>query len=345
MSRGADLILCACDLTAQAFRSAGVPSPVEVVPVPVDSSAFDVPGWTPEHSWTVFGRHLVLDQSASDPPPPLGSIPSSAGRLLRARHRFNCEMQRWLNERAFNKFLQVKRRLLRRPQPEPILLPASEVTLSGLIYLSIFNPSDRRKNLEDLLTAYLRAFFDRDDVTLVLKLATSRIAEHKDITAIRKIRARFGPDCRARIVLLTEYLDDAQMLDLMRVSTFYVNASRAEGACLPLQQALAAGRPALAPSHTSMSDYLRPDASFLVGSDPEPTHWPHDPDQRIETVWHRISWSDLRDRFLESADLLEHDRSAYDRMSANARSSMAGYAHLDLVVDRLSQALGRLSNA
>ncbi|HEU5115189.1 MAG TPA: hypothetical protein VFT74_00790, partial [Isosphaeraceae bacterium] len=144
-------------------------------------------------------------------------------------------------------------------------------------------------------------------------------------------------------VLLTEYLDDAQMLDLIRVSTFYVNASRAEGACLPLQQALAAGRPALAPSHTSMSDYVRPDASFLIGSDPEPTHWPHDPDQRIETVWHRISWSDLRNRFLESADLVENDRSTYDRMAANARSSMAQYARLDLVVDRLRGALGRLS--
>jgi glycosyltransferase involved in cell wall biosynthesis len=344
MSRGADLIVCACELTARAFREAGVGCPVEVVPVPVDSAAFAVPGWDEGRSWTVSGRMLVLDSGACAPPAPFGSIPEDAGWMLRARHRFNCEAQRWLNDRAFHRLQAVKRRVLRRPEPEPPLLPASEITLSGLIYLSVFNPSDLRKNLEDLLTAFLRAFHDRGDVTLVLKLATSRVAEHKDIAAIRKIRSKFGPGCRARIVLLTEYLDDGQMLGLMGVSTFYVNASRAEGACLPLQQALAAGRPAIAPGHTSMADYVRPDSAFLIGSDPEPTHWPHDPEKRIETVWHRISWADLRDRFVESSRLVEGDRAGYERMSQAARDSMAGYAERDVVVGRLRRALARLES-
>jgi glycosyltransferase involved in cell wall biosynthesis len=342
MSRGADLIVCACELTAHAFRDAGVPCPVEVVPVPVDPSAFDVPAWDPARSWSVTGRNLVLDASASTPPPPFGAIPVDAPWLLRARHRFNCEAQRWLNDRAFRRVQSLKRRVLRRPEPRPPLLPGSELTISGLTYLSIFNPSDLRKNLDDLITAFLRAFHDRADVSFVLKLATSKVAESKDVAAIRKIRAKFGAGCKPRLVLLTEYLDDAQMLELVGASTFYVNASRAEGACLPLQQALAAGRPAIAPAHTSMADYVRADSTFLVGSDPEPTHWPHDPEARIETVWHRISWSDLRDRFVESARLVESDRAAYDRMAAAARASMADYAHPGPIARRLRRALARL---
>ncbi len=91
-----------------------------------------------------------------------------------------------------------------------------------------------------------------------------------------------------------------------------------------------------------MSDYVRPEFAYLIGSDPEPTHWPHDPEKRIETVWHRISWSDLRDRFQESAHLVEQDRPAYDQMSHHARTSMTGYAHKDVVVERLKRAFCRL---
>ena len=40
------------------------------------------------------------------------------------------------------------------------------------------------------------------------------------------------------MVVITDFLTDEQMNDLFRATTYYVNASRAEGACLPLQQAL-----------------------------------------------------------------------------------------------------------
>ncbi len=56
--------------------------------------------------------------------------------------------------------------------------------------------------------------------------------------------------------MITDFLTDQQMGELMRVTTYYVNTSKAEGACLPLQQSLAAGRPSIAPNHTAMADFM-----------------------------------------------------------------------------------------
>jgi hypothetical protein len=112
-----------------------------------------------------------------------------------------------------------------------------------------------------------------------------------------------------------------------------------------LQQALAAGRPALAPAHTAMADYIDDAVGFVLGSHPEPTFWPHDPDRRHETTWHRLVWSDLRDAFLQSASTADHDRPAYDALAATARRRMARYAGRDVVAARLRDALSRAIRA
>ena len=113
----------------------------------------------------------------------------------------------------------------------------------------------------------------------------------------------YGIEHQCRVVVIVDYLSDDELLGLFRATTFYVNTSRAEGACLPLQQALACGRPAIAPAHTAMADYMDDRVGFVVASHPEPTHWPHDPQKRIKTSWQRLDWSSLRDQYLRSAEL------------------------------------------
>ena len=132
------------------------------------------------------------------------------------------------------------------------------------------------------------------------------------------------------------------MAALFRATAFYVNTSRAEGACLPLQQALASGRPALAPLHTAMADYMDEQVGFPLESNPEPTFWPHDPDRRCETRWHRLVWTSLRDAFLASAEVALADRARYDAMAASARDRMARHAGREVVAEALGEALRRL---
>jgi glycosyltransferase involved in cell wall biosynthesis len=337
MCRPVDAVVAACEFTAGAFRQAGVACPVAVAPVPIAPEAFDVPAWDDDWSWSVRCRHLVWDggeQSLSATSP---HKPGRGARGLRARyHRY---IRPWLSAQGAERLGRARRVVLRQPAPVPPLIPAHELTLRGLTYTSIFNLSDRRKNVEDLLTAFFSAFRDRADATLVLKLATSPSREFYELEELRGLYTRLGMPHRCRVVVITDFLSDTQMNDLLRASTYYVNVSHAEGACLPLQQAMAAGRPALAPRHTAMRDYIDDSIGYVIESHPEPTFWPHDPDRRMETTWHRLVWADLRAKMLASAELVENDQSSYDKLASSARRRMTVYASRDTVARSWRQIL------
>ena len=337
-----DLILSACQFTARNLRKAGIGHPVAVVPVPLPTSPFDVPKWDPDRSWTLDCRHFSwggakvetasADESSIPPPPRARGLKGHYHRYVRPH----------LSPKAIHAISKARRKFIKLPPPELPLLPRSPLTLSGLVFTSIFNLGDRRKNPEDMLTAFLLAFQDREDVTLVLKLATSPSREFHEVNEIRALYGRLGLEHRCRVVVVTDYLSDSQMDELMRSTTFYVNTSRAEGACLPLQQALASGRPAIAPSHSAMLDFMDESLGLVVDSHPEPTFWPHDPEHRYETTWHRLVWSDLRDRFLQAARIAEADRDRFDAMSSAARRRMSDYASREVVRDELRKALRHL---
>ncbi len=350
MCRGAGLILTACRFTADALERAGVPAPVAVVPVPVHDRAFQVPDWNPAWSWTITCRHLIWGgpptaaPAGQETPPPAPRRAGAVRRLARfAKSAYHRGIAPRLSQPTRERLRRIKRRFLKQPEPSLPLLPSTPLTLSGLVYTSVFNFSDRRKNPRDLITAFLLAFRDDPDATLVLKLATSPTREFHELNELNHLYRSLGIEHACRLVVITDFLTDDQLDDLYRASTYYVNTSRAEGACLPLQRALAGGRPAIAPRHTSMRDYFDGEVGYVVRSDPEPTHWPHDPERRYETSWHRLVWSDLRDAFRESAEVALHDRDTYDAMAEAARKRLRECASVEVATDALREALERLA--
>ena len=296
-------------------------------------------------------RHYVL-MSSGRSPYTMEPIPGARPGLARlgyamARDGYRRHVKRWLSKEALEKITGAKVRALQVVGRDPILdpdplLPSTELTLGGLVFASIFNLGDRRKNHADLLSAYLLAFRDREDVTLVIKLATNPVREHHEITLLRKMYEGLGIRHKCRIAVITDFLTDWQMADLMRVTTFYVNTSKAEGACLPLQQSLAAGRPSIAPNHTAMADFMDEKVGFVLRTHPEPTYWPHDPEKRTETSWHRMVWSDLHDHLLAAAAMSEDAPEEYRAMAETARERMAGYASREVVAVALREALAQL---
>lgn len=359
IARRATLILTACRLTAHAFETSGARCPVQVVPVPPPESAFEVPEWSSDWTFEINCRHVSWGgpppAETEAPPAADAAIPTTAPpRSLKHQVRRTIKLsylrhvKPWLSPQAQHWVTTTKRRALARwsggrdPDvggPGPDRLESHPLKLGGLVYTSIFNLSDLRKNPRDLLTAFVTTFRDRPEVTLVLKLAACPQTELVEINKLQAMLSGFGIPFRCRVVAITDYLSDAQLDDLMRVTTFYVNTSRAEGACLPLQQALASGRPAIAPANTAMADYMDEQVGFVVESHPEPTHWPHDPEERIETTWNRLVWSSLRAAFRSSAELVARQPSEYQRLAAAARSRMIGFAGLDVVTDTLRRAL------
>lgn len=387
IAQGADLVLTACDFTAEAFRRAGIETPVAVVPIPVPPSAFDLPEWDPGYSWTLTCRHEILGRSGSSVENDIETVAPQGrtflaaraglrwitprlspetvrkiytlkrgftgfkGQSLRelifttARDGYRRYIRRWLSEDALERISATKTCALAMVGREATAvhdppLPSGKLTLGGggPVYLTIFNIGDERKNYRDILTAFLDAFQERPDATLVIKLVTNPAREHDEAGKLRAAYQALGVSHRCRIVVITEFLNEAQMTELFQVSTFYVNASHAEGACLPLMRSLAGGRPAIAPDHTAMADYIDDSVAFVPRSHPEPTHWPHDPEKRLETSRYRLVWSDLRDAFLDS------DRTAsrgddYSELSRSCRDRMREYASREAAVEALRKAL------
>lgn len=346
MCRTAALILTASHDTANAFRRAGVRCPIEVVPVPVAPAYFEVPDWDPAFRWSLDCRHLAwggpgetATPTLADLAPPIRPVGPRRRVVHALRTGYHRHVRPWLSERSLRGIARVKRAVLRRPEPPRPRLPVSPLTLDGLVFTSIFNFSDRRKNPRDQLTAFLLAFRDRPDVTLVWKLATSATREWIEMQELEALYRGLKIDHACRFVVITDFLTDEQLAGLYRATTYYLNSSHAEGACLPLQRALAAGRPAIAPNHTAMADYMDEQTGFVVGSHPEPTFWPHDPDRRYETTWHRLVWSDLRDSLLRAAELAELDGASYDALSAHSRARMADVASCDVTTRLLARHL------
>ena len=271
----------------------------------------------------------------------------SPGKLafVLVRNGYRNNVRRWLSNEALLKISDAKKAALalvgREPHvvPDPPL-PSGPLFLgNGLTYLTIFNLGDRRKNWLDMISAFLLAFRDRDDVTLVIKMVTNVLVESFEAGVLRSAYQNLGISHRCRVVVITEYLDQSQMDALFQVATCYVNASHAEGACLPLLRALAGGRPAIAPDHTAMADYMDASVGFVPRSFPEPAYWPHDPDQHMETYRYRPVWSDIRDAFLASAGLAETSPILYAAMAQRARERMAQYAGRDVAEAALRTAL------
>jgi glycosyltransferase involved in cell wall biosynthesis len=210
------------------------------------------------------------------------------------------------------------------------------VDLSGVVYTCIFNPSDGRKNWEDLLTGFVWALRDRADATLVVKLVT------KNRTWIDRILMYYrcvGLAHRCKVVFITDYLKDEQMLDLLQASAYYLTTTRAEGNCLPVMNYLAAGRPCVSPCHTAIGDYFTNEMGFVVESHPEPSIWPHDSRLRFRTTWNRVVWTSLVEQLRQSYHIARHDRAAYDGLSTGGRNKMSQWASVESVWPRLRAAL------
>jgi glycosyltransferase involved in cell wall biosynthesis len=139
------------------------------------------------------------------------------------------------------------------------------------------------------------------------------------LSALHQLYHSFSLRHRCRIVVLTADLSSVESAELWSATTCYVTASRAEATAGAVQDALAAGRPVIAPIHSAFVELLDEDVAFPVRWHREPTHWPHDPQRHLEGTWARLVWTDLVEALQTSARLVEQSPVRYRAMSHAAR--------------------------
>jgi hypothetical protein len=214
-----------------------------------------------------------------------------------------------------------------------------ELLLDGVIYTSVFNPGDGRKNWEDMLSAFCVTFREVDDATLVLKL-THHDAEEALSDILHHLYK--NQSYRCRIVLIYGYLADADYEQLVQATSYVVNTSYGEGQCLPLMEFMSCGKPAVAPRTTAMIDYLDADNAFLIDSTDELTAWPHDPRRAFRTLRYVTDWASLCRAYRASYDVAKNDAGRYAQMSGHAVTSLEKFCSQATAEQRLKGFVARL---
>ena len=222
--------------------------------------------------------------------------------------------------------------------PLPPSGEAVRVELGGVVYTSVFNPNDGRKNWFDMVGGFCWAFRDVPDATLVLKLT------HRDnrdaLSGLLEELSKLSPFA-CRVVLVDGFLGDREYEALCAATTYAVNTSHGEGQCLPLMEYMSAGKPAVAPAHTAMADYVSAATGFPVRSTAEPSHWPHDPRQAYRTLRQRLDFGALLAAYRESYRVARGDPARYARLSETARETMWAHCSQAATLDRVRRFLAQ----
>jgi glycosyltransferase involved in cell wall biosynthesis len=211
--------------------------------------------------------------------------------------------------------------------------------LDGTVYTSVLNPEDGRKNWKDIVTAFCWAFRDDAGKTLVLKMS-----HHNKSVFMGDLLLLFSKlhPFSCRVVAIHGFLLDEQLRELVQATDFYVNASSAEGQCLPLLEFMVEGVPAIAPDHTAMENYISEQSAFVVRSSLAPQAWPIDPRRAYRTTTQRISWDSLCQCFLDSAQVLENEPGRYLAMAAAAATKVTQQYSSSRIEQELARFLGKL---
>lgn len=206
------------------------------------------------------------------------------------------------------------------------------LNLDGVVFTAVFNPNDGRKNWADMLTAFCEAFRYTPDATLVFKLGhhECQSAMSDMLLCIARLSA-----FQCRVILLQGFLEKAEFKRLIQATTFIVNASHGEGQCLPLMEFLSCGKPAIAPCHSAMLDYIDQDIAFVVDSWLDATAWPHDPRLAYRTRRHCLDWSSLVTAYQAAYDCVQNEPQRYRQMSERAKIRMKEISSQAVVLGKL----------
>jgi glycosyltransferase involved in cell wall biosynthesis len=213
------------------------------------------------------------------------------------------------------------------------------LTLQGVVYTAFFNPTDEREDWKNIVTAFCRALGARADATLVLKVHCDYFPGY-----LEDIFHMFTqlPAFKCRIVVVHGSLDKKDFEQLVSATSYIVNSAKCAGQCLPQTAFMAAGTPSISTANTAMADYINESNAFVVDSFAEPTYWPEDPQQALQTLWYRVSWESLVTAYTESYEVATQYPKKYQAMGRKAIESLEGFCSVETLAPRFERIISSL---
>jgi glycosyltransferase involved in cell wall biosynthesis len=227
------------------------------------------------------------------------------------------------------------------PRPAPMVEDPKtpiRISIDGVLYVSIFTPFDPRKNWTDVLGGFCWAFRDTEDATLICKVVCTYQEGGRALGRMLQHLYRHTP-FKCRIVLICGFLGEEGYNRLVAAASYVVSAALCEGQCLPLTELMACGKPAVAPGHTGLADYIDPENSFVIRSSSEPTGWPHDPRHAFRTLRQRIDFQSLLDAYAASYRVAKSEPVRYASMSTAAHQALRHHCSRAGAAERLRKIL------
>ena len=144
-----------------------------------------------------------------------------------------------------------------------------EAINANQLFLTLLNPHDERKNLQETIFGFLTLLQKYPHAVLIVKLVTAEehvpLPEILDRVFFQFFDTGISVLCE-RIVLISGYISDDELAGLYRIADFYLCASTAEGQNLPLLEAMSYGVVPVSVVHTAMADYLTDDNCIPITS-------------------------------------------------------------------------------
>lgn len=195
------------------------------------------------------------------------------------------------------------------------------------VYLTIVNPGDHRKNIEASMLGFLRFVQVHPNSLLVIKMVAERDRTLTDVVwnTLRVQLERLFQRSLLRndaVVFVHDFLEEKRLLQLVRSADFYLSTSFAEGANLPVLEAMACGTNVISPIHTAMADYLTDDNCIPCRSRKVAVDGETVTGYRIGAVSrNEVTSEDVADALAKSAALPPRE---LERRRRNALATIAG---------------------
>lgn len=196
-----------------------------------------------------------------------------------------------------------------------------------IVFLSILNPFDKRKQIVRLIESFISAWEQNKEIILLIKLIIDNVnTTLGNILEILQNHYSFEGACK-NIIFLSQNLTESEMGSLYKSAQFYLTATSTEGLNLPLIEAMSFGVVPVSPRHSAMIDYLDSCNALIVEHEKQFTSTGfHGYGDKLKTTHFPPKKASLINSILKAAHITEKD---YKTLSESAAQSVLNKYSLD----------------